>query len=228
MFRIDTSDNTATLPTPAPLGTPGYFTDENGGTIVTQDWANEVQEEIAHAIEGAGETPDKTNQKQLLNVAKALIGFNVVDFINKTETSSNLALANNNGKLKITYTGELNYSAINAIISSDTSSFTHSEAAGEKLQLNPTFDSFDGAMIEMHNSVIVTLPTNKHFFYIQIQAKSNAACAIELFYKGITQKINLKEGLTYTVLLTGKVSEGQNISYDYVGTDDAASVKLRY
>ncbi len=67
MFRIDTSRKALARPTPLPQGTPGYFQDTNpaGGTEVSADWLNAVQEEIAHVIEALGHTLDKTDVTQL-------------------------------------------------------------------------------------------------------------------------------------------------------------------
>lgn len=83
MHRIDHTTAVPSLPTPAAAGTPGYFTggDPVGGTpatVVTQDWANSIQEEIMSVLTAAGITPDKTAVNQLLlairNVALSTAG----------------------------------------------------------------------------------------------------------------------------------------------------------
>ena len=42
------------------------------GTVVTADWLNSVQEEVAHVIEGAGLALDSASTVQLLAAIKAL------------------------------------------------------------------------------------------------------------------------------------------------------------
>jgi hypothetical protein len=73
MYRIDNVTAALALPTPAAVGPKpnGYFTkgDPAGGvqaTIVDDDWANAIQEEIVAVILAAGLTLDKTNRAQLL------------------------------------------------------------------------------------------------------------------------------------------------------------------
>ncbi|AOX16911.1 gp53-like domain-containing protein [Kozakia baliensis] len=83
MFRIDNSSAVANMPAPAAAGTPGYFSEGNpaageAATIVSGDWLNIVQEEIAAPIEETGGTLDKTNPHQLLAAIKSLIGTGVV------------------------------------------------------------------------------------------------------------------------------------------------------
>lgn len=78
MFRIDHPSAAVDLPPPDAAGTPGYFTEgdpagSTPATTVTADWANAVQEEISHVIEGAGIALDKTNNGQLLLAINALI-----------------------------------------------------------------------------------------------------------------------------------------------------------
>jgi len=71
MYRIDNSTAATSLPTPAAVGPNpnGFFTNGSPGvvpaTVVDQDWANAVQEEIAGVITNAGITLDKTNRAQL-------------------------------------------------------------------------------------------------------------------------------------------------------------------
>lgn len=70
MHRIDHTTANATLPTPDAPGTPGYFRKGDPGagqsaTTVTADFANAVQEELAHVITQAGLALSKTDNTQL-------------------------------------------------------------------------------------------------------------------------------------------------------------------
>jgi hypothetical protein len=70
MHRIDGSDVVLAVPTPSAVGTPGYFRKADTGTatkgtVVSTDWLNAVQEEIAGVIEGAGLALSKTDRGQL-------------------------------------------------------------------------------------------------------------------------------------------------------------------
>jgi hypothetical protein len=72
MYRIDNATSADALPTPAAPGVNpnGYFTggDPDLGvpaTVVTADWANAVQEELAYFIEQAGLSLDKADPTQL-------------------------------------------------------------------------------------------------------------------------------------------------------------------
>ena len=77
MYRIDNSTavpHASGVPTPAVVGpnVGGYFTKGNPGggvaaTIVDDDWANAMQEEVAAVIEGAGITLSKTVRNQLFS-----------------------------------------------------------------------------------------------------------------------------------------------------------------
>ncbi|HEV2674237.1 MAG TPA: hypothetical protein VGV37_06810 [Aliidongia sp.] len=78
MHRIDSTTAVAALPVPRAEGTPGYFVNGDPAvgqvaTSVTHEWLNSVQEEIAGVIETAGETLDKTNNRQLLAAIQQLI-----------------------------------------------------------------------------------------------------------------------------------------------------------
>lgn len=78
MHRIDHSTNNATLPSPDAAGTAGYFKKGDPGTgipatVVTADWANAQQEELAYVIEQAGLTLSKTNNTQLRAAIQAMI-----------------------------------------------------------------------------------------------------------------------------------------------------------
>lgn len=106
MYRIDNETNIALLPTPAAVGPNpnGYFTkgDPNGGipaTIVDDDWANAVQEEICNAITAAGITLNKTKQNQLAlaissNLSGHLTGGGSVTAITGTATPAPSSLVN--------------------------------------------------------------------------------------------------------------------------------------
>lgn len=76
MQRIDTANNTASLPTPAALGTPGYFKapGDLSPTTVSNDWANMVQEELISIVTAAGLTPSKTTYNQVLLAVMQLTG----------------------------------------------------------------------------------------------------------------------------------------------------------
>jgi hypothetical protein len=75
MYRIDNLA-AGTLPTPSAPGTPGFFTTGNQplgipSTIVTQDWANSIQEEIMSVLNQAGVTPIKSSFVQLVAAIRA-------------------------------------------------------------------------------------------------------------------------------------------------------------
>lgn len=78
MFRIDHPTAVASVPTPAAAGDPGFFTkgspaDAIPATVLTDDWANSIQEELAYVIEQAGITLSKTNRTQLRAAIQAMI-----------------------------------------------------------------------------------------------------------------------------------------------------------
>ena len=91
MQRIDGSTATPSRPTPAAVsGTPGYFTGGNPSsstpaTMVTPDWLNAVQEEIAAVIIGAGLTLSKADNAQLFAAIQALITSGGVSFATDAE-----------------------------------------------------------------------------------------------------------------------------------------------
>lgn len=77
MFRIDHDTAVSVMPTPSAPGTPGYFTkgDPTGGipaTVVTEDWANTIQEELMSILSAASIAPDKTATNQVLLALQAL------------------------------------------------------------------------------------------------------------------------------------------------------------
>lgn len=78
MYRIDTSTASGSLPAPGAAGTPGYFTDgdPSGGipaTIVSADFLNAVQEEMAYVIEQSGAALNKADRTQLYAALLAII-----------------------------------------------------------------------------------------------------------------------------------------------------------
>ncbi len=78
MQRIDVSSAAPTLPAPAALGTPGYFTDGDPiaavpATVVDADWLNLVQEELMGVVTGGNIAPSKTDRGQMLEAILALI-----------------------------------------------------------------------------------------------------------------------------------------------------------
>lgn len=81
MHRIDSATSAPSLPTPAAVGSPGFFAAGVPGitpyTQTTNDWGNAVQEEIAAPILAAGISLSKTSNTQLLQAMFALIGKNV-------------------------------------------------------------------------------------------------------------------------------------------------------
>lgn len=77
MFRIDHPTAVAAKPTPEAAGTPGFFTkgDPVGGipaTVVTDDWANSIQEELISILAAAEIEPDKAQTDQVLNALRAM------------------------------------------------------------------------------------------------------------------------------------------------------------
>lgn len=80
MYRIDNATAIAALPAPAAVGPKpnAFFTKGNPGTgvaatIVDDDWANAVQEEIANVVEGAGLVLDKTKRNQMLLALQGIL-----------------------------------------------------------------------------------------------------------------------------------------------------------
>lgn len=91
MHRIDHPTAVSVLPAPGAPGTPGYFTegDPVGGvpaTVVTKDWANSVQEELAAVILAAGLSLDKAENDQLLTAIMALITDAIPSINNASES----------------------------------------------------------------------------------------------------------------------------------------------
>ncbi len=71
MFRIDSSNNSSSLPAAAAPGTPGYFITPApapgvSGTDVSADWLNAVQEELMNILTTGGVAPVKGTNSQVL------------------------------------------------------------------------------------------------------------------------------------------------------------------
>jgi hypothetical protein len=91
MHRIDDPTAVPTLPAPRAQGTPGYFTGGSPGssgfaaTIVRYEWLNSHQEELAHVVETAGLTLNKTDNTQLLQALNKL-------FVSRTLATANMTI----------------------------------------------------------------------------------------------------------------------------------------
>lgn len=86
MFRIDNASSTTSQPSRGTAGTLGYFTDGNPGaaipaTIVTQDWLNIVQNEIAFVVTQSGDTLDKADDTQLYQAIVNIVTDNLPDVV---------------------------------------------------------------------------------------------------------------------------------------------------
>lgn len=66
MDRNRTPDVAGTLPPYSADGTPGFFTDEGGGTTVPAQWCNQVTEELRNLLVAAGVTPSPLSDAQLV------------------------------------------------------------------------------------------------------------------------------------------------------------------
>jgi hypothetical protein len=78
MYQTDQPTASNTLPTPAPAGTQGYFTNGNPATgvpptIVDADWLNMMMMELINVVLAAGETPSKTTYNQVALAVKRLV-----------------------------------------------------------------------------------------------------------------------------------------------------------
>lgn len=70
VYRIDVATATNTLPTPAALGTEGYWTKGNPGTgtpatVMDQDWFNALQENLIGVLTAAGVSHSKSDYTTL-------------------------------------------------------------------------------------------------------------------------------------------------------------------
>lgn len=82
MFRIDHPTAAGVLPPAAPAGDPGYFSDATPGvgtpTVVTNDWANGITEELMSILTAAGIAPVKDQYNQVLTAIQSIIGGSAV------------------------------------------------------------------------------------------------------------------------------------------------------
>jgi hypothetical protein len=79
MFKIDSATSSASAPTYPSAGTPGHFTKGNPGsgiaaTLLDDWWLDQIENEIANVITGAGITLAKGTNTQLLAAIQALVG----------------------------------------------------------------------------------------------------------------------------------------------------------
>jgi hypothetical protein len=98
MHRIDDPSAAPTLPAPNQPGTPGYYTEGSPttgqqATIVSADWANAVQEELAYVVEQSGLTLSKTDRTQLYQAIARLtrqrLTANTIFYISSTGSDNN-------------------------------------------------------------------------------------------------------------------------------------------
>lgn len=87
MHRIDNPNVTGSLPTPGPVGTPGFFA--QGVTEVDGDWLNAVQQEMENVITDDGTALDKTKQNQLVAAVKSLSQKNVLHVVDQQNPGVN-------------------------------------------------------------------------------------------------------------------------------------------
>lgn len=78
MFRIDHPTAVGALPAAGAPGAPGYFSAATPGagvpTVVTNDWANGIQEELMSILAAGGIAPDKDAYNQVLLAIQSIIG----------------------------------------------------------------------------------------------------------------------------------------------------------
>jgi hypothetical protein len=94
MYQIDTSDSVTTKPTPAAAGTKGWFRKNDGvgtlGTVISADWMNHVNGELAAILAKAGVAQDKTKTDQIADALAAWseIGGVISDLLDTGATSN--------------------------------------------------------------------------------------------------------------------------------------------
>jgi len=95
MYRIDTSDSVASKPTPAALGTEGYFKDGVAagadGTVVDADFMNMVQEVIIAVLDDQSIAHSKTDVTTLVQAIAAKIANEAPPEVQATTTVSGVA-----------------------------------------------------------------------------------------------------------------------------------------
>lgn len=79
MYRTDADGSVAVMPTPDPIGTPGFYGPGNPSvgqqaTVVSHEHLNAMQEEIAAVVEDVGIVLDKDDNAQLLAAIRLLTG----------------------------------------------------------------------------------------------------------------------------------------------------------
>lgn len=70
MYRIDTADSVAMPPTPAPIGSPGYY---KPSTIVSADALNMIQESLISTLDNQSISHSKTVHTRFLDAINALV-----------------------------------------------------------------------------------------------------------------------------------------------------------
>ena len=79
MFRTDSQGAVLGLPPPEPPGLPaGFFSKGNPAlgqkaTVLSAEWANMIQEEVAHVVEGAGIALDQQNKADFTQLRQAIV-----------------------------------------------------------------------------------------------------------------------------------------------------------
>lgn len=150
MYRIDNATAVTPIPAPAAVGpNPNcFFFKGNPGsgipaTIVDDDWANAVQEELCNAITGFGVTLDKTKRDQLSSILLGTGGFlrkrlaaDTTFYVRSDGSNANTGLVNNAGGAWLTLQFALDF--LNSTYDSNAKQIT--------IQLNAgTFVGYVGA-----------------------------------------------------------------------------------
>ena len=128
MYRIDTPNNTGSMPTPSAVGTQGYFqdTDPAGSTSLTADFFNHVQEELAGVIEGLGLTLDKADVGQMWTALEPRVSGILSDGVSASGSTDHVRAI----VASDTCTASANYSATVAAYTSTASGSTSAVLAG--------------------------------------------------------------------------------------------------
>lgn len=84
MFRIDNASAASPIPTPGPVGPnpDSFFAD--GSTVVSADWLNAVQEELAYIIDASPSSPSlsKTDRTQVYTAILDILNIGTYSAIN--------------------------------------------------------------------------------------------------------------------------------------------------
>ncbi len=114
MQRIDTANAVGAPESPETGGTPGHFSGGNPlsgqkATYLSSDWCEGVQEELIALIVAGGETPDKTDNAQVLKALRALLASlvpagSIVEFAGAA-TPAGYLLCNGSAVSRATYAG---------------------------------------------------------------------------------------------------------------------------